>query len=261
MDCPVVSPWVRYWFRRYARGYVRKHFHALRIAPLPEGFPGDPTAPEPLIVFMNHASWWDPLTALLLAERYWPHRPVYAPMDAAALRLYPFFRRLGVFGVELGSLAGALAFLRTAAEVLRVPESILWLTPQARFADVRERPVTFARGLAHLVRRVEHGLLVPLAVEYVFWEERTPEILARFGSVLSVAELSEASPQAAQARLQSALQAAMDELAGDAVARRIDRFETLLSGRVGVGGIYDWWRRLRAAAGGNRFEPHHGRPV
>lgn len=260
MDRPVVSPWLRRWFRWYARGYLRKHFNAVRAAPPPADFPNGRTA-EPLIVFMNHASWWDPLTALLLAERFWPNRPVYAPMDAAALRRYPFFRRLGIFGVEPRSAAGALVFLRTAAEVLRKPESILWLTPQARFADVRERPVTFAPGLSHLVRRLERGLLLPLAVEYVFWEERTPEILVRFGTVLSAAELKASSTKAVQERLQSALQTTMDELAGDAVTRKTADFETLLAGRAGVGGIYDLWRRMRAAAMGTRFEPHHGRPA
>lgn len=261
MDRPVVSPWLRRWFCWYARGYLRKHFNAVRVAPPPAGFPDARSASQPLIVFMNHASWWDPLTALLLAERFWPGRPVYAPMDAAALRRYPFFRRLGIFGVEPGSPAGALVFLRTAAGVLREPESILWLTPQGRFADVRERPVTFAPGLSHLVRRLERGLLLPLAVEYVFWEERTPEILARFGTVLSVAELRGSSAAAVQGRLESALQTTMDELSGDAVARKIADFETVLAGRAGVGGIYDLWRRLRAAVMGTRFEPHHGRPA
>ncbi|GAB4133832.1 MAG: lysophospholipid acyltransferase family protein [Thermogutta sp.] len=260
MDRPTVSPWLRSWFRWYARRYIRRHFHALRMGPLPVNF-DEVRTDEPLIVIMNHASWWDPLTAFFLADHFWPNRPVYAPMDAAALRRYPFFRRLGVFGVELGSVAGALTFLRTSLEILRASDSILWLTPQARFADVRERPIIFAPGLAHLVRRLDRGRILPLAVEYVFWEERTPEILARFGPVISAAHLGAGPPDSLFWRLPWLLQVAMDLLKEDVVARRLDGFETLLSGRVGVGGMYDLWRRLRAAVSGTRFEPHHGRPV
>ena len=63
---------------------------------------------------------------------------------------------------------------------------LLAVTPQGRFADVRERPVHFEAGLGHLAARVQRALFVPFAVEYVFWEERLPEILVRFGEPVEV---------------------------------------------------------------------------
>ena len=44
------------------------------------------------------------------------------------------------------------------------------------------RPVRLRPGLAHLARRVPGATIVPLALEYPFWDERTPEALCRFGS-------------------------------------------------------------------------------
>ncbi len=54
---PRVTPWLLQGFVWYCRRYIRRHFHSLRIAsegmaPAVEG--------RPLLVFANHASWWDP---------------------------------------------------------------------------------------------------------------------------------------------------------------------------------------------------------
>ena len=97
------------------------------------------------MVYLNHPSWWDPLVCLVLAHRCFPGRAAFAPMDAAQLERYRFFRKLGAFGVERGTRHGAAAFLRIGTKVLARPGAMLWLTPQARFADARERPLRFAR--------------------------------------------------------------------------------------------------------------------
>ena len=51
------------------------------------------------------------------------------------------------------------------------------------------------------------------------------------------------------------LEAAQDALAAEAIARDPSRFELLVGGKAGVGGVYDLWRRLRALVRGERFEP------
>ena len=45
-------------FRSYARRYIRRHFHALRLSA--DGLPPE-VSNGPLIVVANHPSWWDPL--------------------------------------------------------------------------------------------------------------------------------------------------------------------------------------------------------
>jgi hypothetical protein len=61
-----------------------------------------------------------------------------------------------------------------------------------------------------------------------------------------------------QHRLEAGLSSTMDALAVDAMARDPARFHTLAEGRAGVGGVYDAWRRVRAAATGRRFDVRHG---
>ena len=50
----------------------------------------------------------------------------------------------------------------------------------------------------------------------------------------------------------------MDSLAADSMRREESLFEDLLTGRTGVGGLYDGWRRLLATARGERFRAAHG---
>src|SRR4051794_7196665 len=97
-DLPLLSrrsPALWSLFRRYAAGYLRRHFHAVRLSR--SGRP--PSRPVgPLVIVLNHPSWWDPLVCIALTELF-PDRTGYAPIEAAALGRYRFFERLGFFGV------------------------------------------------------------------------------------------------------------------------------------------------------------------
>ncbi|RUP23196.1 MAG: glycerol acyltransferase, partial [Methylobacterium sp.] len=46
-------------------------------------------------------------------------------------------------------------------------------------------------------------------------------------------------------------------LSADVISRDPARFRTLVSGRKGVGGLYDLWRRLAARLSGRRFDAAH----
>ena len=248
---PPRSPLLCRLFQAYLRRYVARHFHALRVTRA-----GRPTpAPAgPLLVVANHPSWWDPLIAFLLADRI--GRAVYAPVEAAALARYPFLRRLGLFGVDLGTAAGARTFLRVGRTVLEAEGAMLAVTPQGRFTDVRERPVRLRPGVGHLVARIGRGHVLPVALEYPFWSERTPEALVHCGPPMPVEPGRSADDWTA--RIAAGLEAAQDALAAAAVRRDPADFETVVAGRTGVGRLYDGWRRVGAWARGRRFDPAHG---
>ncbi len=214
---------------------------------------------RPAVLFANHASWLDPLVALYASAMLFPHRPVHAPMDADAMRRYRFFARLGFFGVEQNSRRGAIQFLQGALATLKKPGALLWMTPQGRFADPRERPVRLAPGLSHLAAHANAGetLFVPVATEIVFWEERTPEVLAAFGKPLQADK--NLPPRTWNERLGSALESTQNLLAETAIHRDPSAFHDLLRGHAGVGFIYDNLRRFSAACRGREFRAEHGR--
>jgi 1-acyl-sn-glycerol-3-phosphate acyltransferase len=248
------------FFAVYLSRYLPKHFHALRLAHA-ERWPCSAGPLGPLIVCVNHASWWDPMVCLRLSfflSRAGEH---YAPIDAVALARYGLLRKLGMFPVEQGTLRGAKQFLRRASAALARPCGVLWLTPQGSFADVRVRPVVFRAGLDALLRRMEQVTVLPLALEYTFWNERLPESLALFGEPLQFERgvlRGGAATQSPGAVVASALEQAQDTLAALALRRDPRAFTAIFSGRQGTGGVYGLWQRIRSAARGEGFSPEHG---
>jgi 1-acyl-sn-glycerol-3-phosphate acyltransferase len=251
VDSPHISPAILTFFRRIVRGYFRRHFRAVRISN-PHFLAQQ--ASGPVIVYANHSSWWDPMVSVLLAQRLLPERRHYAPMDAAALEKYGILKRIGIFGVDLHSIRGAARFLRTSLDLL-AQGGVLWITPQGRFADPRERPLAFKPGLAALAARCPNGCtLLPLAIEYPFWDERLPETLLHFGEpVHIIGQTAEETDRL----LQSALLEAMQTLERKSIARNPAGFELLETGRVGTGGFFQFGQRLKALVTGRKYQPAH----
>ncbi len=242
-----------FWaFGWYLRWFFYRRFHAVRLSHSgpPRGFED-----RPLIIYGNHPSWWDPALYILLCVKLFPGRLGYGPMDAKALGHYGVFERMGVFGIALDSPRGAARFLSTSLRILSNPASVLWITAEGEFADPRRRPLQLRPGIAHLARRVPSAIILPMAVEYTFWNESRPEALVRFG------EPMQAGPHRSVAEwtghLEHELARSMDTLAAESMQREPRLFRTLLRGGAGVGGIYDLYRRSRALAGGRRFDPRH----
>ncbi|HSP44780.1 MAG TPA: lysophospholipid acyltransferase family protein [Chthoniobacterales bacterium] len=252
-DLPVASPILLAWFTWYSRRYLRRHFHSLRVsrAGLP---PRDSNAP--LVIFVNHASWWDPLLWIVLKAEFFPARRAFAPIDSMALARYKILSRLGFFGVEQKTGRGAIQFLRTAEKILRVPGQILALTPQGRIADSRERPVRFEPGLGYLATRAGNAVFLPVASEFVFWEERLPEILVRFGAPIRTEQIGDA--ESATLFFEHELEAVQDALAMEVKRRDPDDFQMIMRGGAGQGGVYDWYRATKAKILRETFLREHG---
>jgi hypothetical protein len=246
-ETPAASPRLVALFTRYGTRYLARHFHAVRLARSPRPLPDAVLRGQPLIVYLSHPAWWDPMICFQLAHRLFPDRTHYAPMEAAALGRYSFFSRLGLFGIEPGTVHGARRFLAVSRQLLARPRTALWVTAGGRFADPRERPVRLRSGLGHLLAGMADGIVLPLALEYPFWEERLPEALARYGEPIRIPEARKAAPDPDlwTRLLETRLEAAQDALAADALARDPDRFELLVGGKTGVGGVYDLWRRAK----------------
>lgn len=255
-DSPLIVPARRsrmvhrafcWWLRRM----LRKQFNAVRIAvgtaDVLRSLDGEAT---PAIVLMNHSSWWDPLVGLHLGVTLHPSRPQLAPMEAAQLAKFGFFRKLGVFGLDPDNPASLRAMLAyVTAEYERDPRSVLWLTPQGTFTDVRAE-VRLRPGAAALAAHVcglTHSTpvrVVCVAVELGFWTEQKPEMFVR------VAECGAPSDPRATTAWQRAMTSAMNDnaraLAALVMNRDPDAFEVLgRSGTTAVNPLFDSVQRLR----------------
>lgn len=212
---------------------------------------------RPAIVVMNHHSWWDPLVGMWLADRYLPGRPGYAPMEAGQLAKFGILKKLGVFGIEADDAASLPAMVdylhaRWKAE----PIAVLWITPQGRFADVRER-IVVRPGVSAVAASLDSPRVVSVASEMVFWTEKKPELLLRLATVQPPERASVAGWHRAITR---GMQANADALRDAAVPRDASRF-TLIggSGAASTNVFYDMWLRLTGRSNrietGNRLAP------
>jgi 1-acyl-sn-glycerol-3-phosphate acyltransferase len=246
------SPFLVGAFRLYLRWYFWRSFHGVRLSRT--GIPAQ-HAGRRLVIYCNHPSWWDPALLLLTMPKMFPERRGCGPIDQAQLVRYGLFTRMGMFGVDTKTAAGARAFLRTSQMILDNRTACLCITAEGRFTDARARPISLMPGLAHLARRLPDIVFLPLALEYTFWNESRPEVLMRFGTPVIAPETG--SVAAWQASLEASLTEAMDALAAESLQRTTTNFISLFEGTAGVGGIYDLWRRAVAAASGKSFDPRH----
>lgn len=240
-----VSPLRVSLYEPYSQRQLSQHFNALRLS---KSQRPDLVASrgKPLIIYSNHPSWWDPLICLQLAAHFFPDRRHYGPIDASAPGTYRYFRRMGFFGVEPGTVRDARRFLTISQEILARPDSALWIPAGARFSDPRERPVQIRSGIGHLASRVRSAVLLPLALEMPFWEERLPEVLARFGEEIPTGD-ADLRASGWTTVLEDALGATLEALAAESLARDPSRFEVLLGNvpKGPEGRISGAWRRFR----------------
>ena len=251
---PKVSAHCVNFFAAYSRRYLGRHFHSIRI--MKSGLPpGDLSGP--LVIYLNHASWWDPLVCLQLSQSYFENRTAFAPIDAAAFGRYGFFKWLGFYPVERQSTRGARTFLRTSRAILGSERNMIWLTPQGRFTDVRERPLQLQRGIGALAVQIKEATFVPLAIEYAFWTESHPEILVSFGEATTPKDGLSRSAVEWTKFFGDSLGATQDRLAASSCRRDPSEWIVLDRGASGVTAIYDAWRRVRSWITGAEYICEH----
>jgi 1-acyl-sn-glycerol-3-phosphate acyltransferase len=240
---PKISKYLLTLFAVYSRLHVHRHFHSVRI--LQDGLP-PADVPTPLLIYLNHASWWDPLICLLLARYFFPERNSYAPIDADMLHRYGFFKHLGFYGINLHSKIRAKEFVSVSSALLTSAMNAIWLTPQGRFADVRKRPLELQPGIGYLATALSRVCFLPLAIEYSFWTEPRPEVLLCFGEPITPGISTDRQPGAWTKYFGRQLEAAQQKLATRAMARESGDWMFLERGADGITPLYDASRWLQS---------------
>ena len=176
----------------YVRRLVRKRFARVVLHAEPAWI--DAAENYPVILAGTHYYWWDGLLETLLFERWgWSYAVM---MEERNLAQYPYFRRTGVFGVDLTSTAGKAAAVRQAAKWLRAtgqPETwparppyrrVLVVYPHGRIvSDLGPWP-PLEPGVAALAR-LTGARVVPFAKRLVAAGEPLPTAHLALGEPLA----------------------------------------------------------------------------
>jgi 1-acyl-sn-glycerol-3-phosphate acyltransferase len=224
-------------YARYGRRLLRRSFARVWLGgePWPEG-------DGPTIALLNHSAWWDPIVALFLSHDLF-RRDGYGIMQGSQLRRYPFFRRIGCFGVSGDGFEEARALAFHAARLLREgSRRTLWLFPQGALMPARV-PLAFRSGASRLARAVPEAALVPVAVRYEFRAEQRAELFVRVGAALAGAtrESTLQLTRRLEQRLRQELARLDDDLARSAsgLSPADVGYSVVLDGASSLSALYD----------------------
>jgi 1-acyl-sn-glycerol-3-phosphate acyltransferase len=216
---------------RYFRYLLRRGFARVWLGgvPFPEG-----TGPS--IAYLNHSAWWDPILTVFLSRSVLGRDP-YGLFRGEELQRYPFFRRLGCFGVSTERLDDLRSLPPYAAELLRGgPSRTLWVLPQGELLPART-PLRFRSLLARLARAVPEAPVVPVAVRYEFRLDQRAECFVRVGEPVPV-EARDPAP-ALSRRLEQRLRQELGLLDQDLAQPGVRAFRPVLEGVGSLSTLYD----------------------
>lgn len=249
------SPFLERYFLLYTRHYLQQSFHSVRL--LGDRPRWEEDRRTPLLVCVNHSSWWDVLLGLLVETELFGWE-WYTVMDARQLERYKFFSRMGVIGVDRTTLHGAREFLHYSENLLKGRQRSLWLTPQGAMLSNYARPITFQPGLGYLAAGLEDFYYTRVAFHYEFWDERLPEAFVSIAPIEHIQTRNTHFDRKAFVHAQErALEAQLDTLLQAVQSRNSDAFSLLLRGQVGISPVYDMLRALGARLRGQSFTPEH----
>ncbi|MFI4873597.1 MAG: lysophospholipid acyltransferase family protein [Phycisphaerales bacterium JB061] len=167
-------------FGWYSCRLLRKRFASVRIADNTDALIRESAETDrPVVVAMNHPSWWDPIVGVAIKHLYMRGRFAISPIDMAMYERFGFMKRLGLFGIDLDhpdAGQAMLDYIRSCAQ--KNPELALFITPQGRFSDVRA-PIVVRPGIASAAMSLSDPAVLSLSIEIAFWHDQRPELLLR----------------------------------------------------------------------------------
>jgi 1-acyl-sn-glycerol-3-phosphate acyltransferase len=162
--------WADFLFSLYLRTLLARDFHSVRLVGTV------PALPEavPLLVVANHGTWWDGFF-ISLFNTMLLGRKLHLMMLEEQLRRFPFFGRIGAFGIRQGHPRAVASSLRYAASLLDSPGNAVCIFPQGALTARGVRPLGFQRGLEKVVK-MHHGevTILPVAIRCEFLGHRKP---------------------------------------------------------------------------------------
>lgn len=177
------SKWGSWLFTCYLNRLFRRSFHVIRFSGAYAQL--EKAESYPCILYSNHQTWWDGLLEWPVITHFRLNHLLM--MEEKNLRRFPFFRRVGVFGVDLDSRSGRSAGLLYAIRGLRdgADRRTLILYPQGELLPSHEGWRPFQPGLEKILRAVPGSRAIPVAKHLRMGRYPKPEVILHFGAPVS----------------------------------------------------------------------------
>jgi len=216
------------WFEKiyavYNRNLFNRRFNSLQVSGLK--FLKVKEEKTPLIIYANHSSWWDGLTAFQISRQ--AGLDSFIMMEEKQLKKLRLFRKLGAFSVVRENNREALKSINYAIQILEQnPKRTLWIFPQGEISPNDARPLRFYNGLARIIKRLEKCSVISLAMRYEFLGEYKPDIFVKIEKVDLSAAYLKLKPQEISDILAVKLSDNLDELKTEIVNVNCSNFERI----------------------------------
>ncbi len=208
-------------FAVYNRNLLKRRFHSLQITGL--DILRKKEASIPLIIYVNHSSWWDGLVAFQLSDAL--KMDSFIMMEEKQLKKLNIFRRLGAFSVVRENPFEAIKSINYAARLLKEkPDRALWIFPQGEILNNDIRPIKFYKGILKIIEKVGKCLIVPVALRYEFSGEYKPEIFINVGKINVFSSTGKCEVEDLERNITHLL----DELRHNVLNKNFNKFEKII---------------------------------
>ncbi len=175
----------KWLLHRYIAWRSRRCFHSVRLTG--SLAVAQETKSYPIIFYGNHHTWWDGFLDLMIAQKF--AMDYFVMMEAAQLQRFRFFRKCGVFGVDLRTAGGRSAALLYAIRLLkdsRAKRRTLFMYPHGRLQPTESGPIPpFQPGLAAILKKSPQAQAIPVYHWFRFGKHPLAEVFIHIGEPLS----------------------------------------------------------------------------
>lgn len=177
------NPLVYQFFKHYAKGSIRRHFHEVFIRGKVD------VENSAALVLSNHISWWDGFWALYLNMEVLK-KNFHFMMDQEQLQKRWLFSHAGGYSINAGSRS-LFESLKYTGELLSDPTNMVLIYPQAKLYSAHTEAVQFKRGLSLIPTSDTQAYKVIMLVQLTDYFENKRPTLSMF---IEEAELTGKEP-------------------------------------------------------------------
>jgi len=172
-----------------------------------------PSEGQSTLYFLNHHSWWDGITPLLLND-FVLHQHARAIMEDKQMRKYTFFSRIGAFSINRENARSALFSLDFASDWLNGRSNSLYVYPEGKITKTCD-PLRFEAGILRIMMNAPEADTVPIALHISHREGDKPALFIRIGKPIAISDKTSKSEQITY--LEQSLEALLRQTRDDAM--------------------------------------------
>jgi chlorobactene lauroyltransferase len=219
------SVWFESVFAVYNRNLIKRRFGSLKVSNLE--ILQNSERSFPLIIYANHSSWWDGLTAFEISRA--AKLDSFVMMEEKHLRRLFLFRKLGAFSVDRENARSARNSIEYSAGLLKEnPRRTLWIFPQGEILPNDARPFVFFSGLSRIIKKVRSCYALPLAMRYEFAGEYKPEIFVKIGNADFIEQTENFNIKRQTEDFSKKLTTISDELKSDILSQNLKVYRKII---------------------------------